>query len=59
MELTKEEERLIWIRRNKCPICQSELVENSYTEDEVLYKECSKDTKHYTKFIGLKDDLNE
>lgn len=57
-ELTDEEKSEVLIKRGFCPICHSKLVRNSYGEDDALYLECEKDDKHYSKYLGLWDDLN-
>ena len=51
--------RIILEEGDPCPICGSSLEENSYGEDEAVYLECHKDSSHYSKFIGLWDDLDE
>ena len=59
LELSKSEKRKILLSRGLCPVCESELEENSYGEDEAIYLECSEDNEHYRKYIGLADDMYE
>jgi hypothetical protein len=59
IELTDKEMRKILVKRGLCPVCQSQLKEESYGEDEAMYLECSQDSKHYSKYLGLWDDINE
>jgi hypothetical protein len=59
IELTDKEMRKILVKRGLCPVCQSQLKEESYGEDGAMYLECSQDSKHYSKYLGLWDDINE
>jgi hypothetical protein len=59
LELTEKERELIFLKRGLCPACQSDLTENSYGEDGRIYEECSENPEHYSKYLGLWDDLNE
>jgi hypothetical protein len=59
IELTDKEMRKILVKRGLCPVCQLPLKEESYGEDEAMYLECSQDSKHYSKYLGLCDDINE
>lgn len=59
IELTDKEMKKVLVKRGLCPVCQSELKENSYGEDEAMYLECGSDIKHYSKYLGLWDDINE
>ena len=59
IELTDKEIRKILVKRGLCPVCQSPLKEESYGEDGAMYLECSQDSKHYSKYLGLWDDINE
>jgi hypothetical protein len=59
IELTDKEMRKILVKRGLCPVCQLPLKKESYGEDEAMYLECSQDSKHYSKYLGLWDDINE
>lgn len=44
---------------DKCPACNSDIISNSYGEDEAIYIECQQNDNHYSRFIGLNDDITE
>lgn len=58
-ELTDKEKRNVLIGRGLCPVCESKLEENSYGEDDQVYLECSKDDSHYSKYLGMMDDMED
>ncbi len=45
--------------KTTCPVCGNSLTENEYGEDEKVYRECSNDSSHYSKYLGMRDDINE
>ena len=50
---------IIYEKGDKCPLCNSTLEEVSYGEDEAIYIECVENETHYSRYIGLLDDLTE
>ena len=57
MEIIDKQQTLV--KREVCLVCRSPLKEESYGEDGAMYLECSQDSEHYSKYLGLWDDINE
>lgn len=50
---------IVYETGDECPICKSILEEKEYGEDEDVYIECPKDESHYSRYIGMREDLDQ
>lgn len=51
--------KIIYEEGDACPICKNKLIIYiNEDEDESTYLQCPENKQHYSKYLGMNDDLN-